>query len=146
MIETPIFNHSIRISAAYIDEMGQVNNTVYLQWVQDAVVKYWKQVSPPHVRADCFGVALQHEITYRMPHFLGDTVAALVTATGTRGSRASFTTVIKRGDEVAAEVPQFVVLCGRINSETASDREDIARVFLPQHRAEAVLEGNRHSV
>ena len=81
MTKIPTFDHPIAISATDIDHMGHVNNTVYLQWVQDAVVQYWQQVSPPGVQDGILWVALQHQITYRMPLFLGDTVSALVTAT-----------------------------------------------------------------
>jgi acyl-CoA thioester hydrolase len=52
--------------------------------------------------------ALKHEIIYRMPLFLGDKVTALVKATGTRQSRPSSTTVIKRGDDLTAEVHSCV--------------------------------------
>jgi acyl-CoA thioester hydrolase len=131
MTKIPTFDHPITISETDIDHMGHVNNTVYLQWVQDAVVQYWLQVSPPGVQDGILWVALQHQITYRMPLFLGDTVAALVTATGTRGSRASFTTVIKRGGDVAAEI-QSSWCC--VDASTRRPRriaDEIARIFLP---------------
>ena len=41
-----MFRHSIGIAPADIDHMGHVNNSVYLRWVQDAVVHYWERVAP----------------------------------------------------------------------------------------------------
>ncbi|WP_155414867.1 acyl-CoA thioesterase [Neorhizobium galegae] len=131
MIKSPTFDHPIVISAADIDEMGHVNNTVYLQWVQDAVVQYWEHVSPPDVRSRLLWVALQHQVIYRRPLFLGDRVAALVTATGTRGSRASFTTMFKRGDDIAAEVRSSWCCVDASTRRPRRIADDIARVFLP---------------
>jgi len=131
MTRIPTFDHPILISAADIDDMGHVNNTVYLQWVQDAVVQYWQQVSPPAVRRGLLWVALQHNIIYRMPLFLGDKVAALVTATGTRGSRASFTTLFKRGDDLAVEVLSSWCCVDASTRRPRRIAEDIARIFLP---------------
>jgi acyl-CoA thioesterase FadM len=47
--------------------MGHVNNSVYLKWVQDAVVDYWQRVAPAEAVARHLWVALKHEITYRKP-------------------------------------------------------------------------------
>ncbi|MDA3858187.1 MAG: acyl-CoA thioesterase, partial [Roseovarius sp.] len=87
--EIPTFEHRIAITTHDIDDMGHVNNAVYLRWVQEAVVRYWQHISPIDAQEDLLWVALKHEIVYRMPIFLDDEVDALVTATGTRGSRAS---------------------------------------------------------
>ena len=60
--------------------MGHVNNSVYLKWVQDAVIDYWQSVAPPDAVARHLWVALQHEISYRKPTFLQDNVVAAVIA------------------------------------------------------------------
>ncbi|MFN7092288.1 MAG: acyl-CoA thioesterase [Allorhizobium sp.] len=101
---SPIFQYHPRIVSDDIDEMAHVNNAVYLRWVQETVVAYWKSVAPTEAVAQYLWVALKHEITYRLPIFLQDEIHALATATGMRGSRASFTTLIKRGEEVVAEI------------------------------------------
>lgn len=131
MIKIPTFDHPIVITAADIDEMGHVNNSVYLRWVQDAVVQYWQQVSPPSVRAGLLWVALQHNLIYRTPLYLGDNVAALVTATGTRGSRASFTTMFKRGEDIAAEVRSSWCCVDASTRRPRRIAADITRVYLP---------------
>ena len=99
-----MFRHAIAIGPADIDHMGHVNNAVYLTWVQDAVVQYWEKVAPAEAVARHLWVALKHEITYRKPTFLHDIVVADVLADQVRGARAFFTTVLKRGEEVLAEV------------------------------------------
>ena len=102
--EPAAFRHPISIAQADIDHMGHVNNSVYLQWVQDAVVQYWETVAPAEAVARHLWVALKHEITYRKPTFLTDQVFADVVADRLEGARAFFSTLIRRGEDVVAEV------------------------------------------
>ena len=99
-----MFRHPIGIAPADIDHMGHVNNSVYLRWVQEAVTRYWEKVAPAEAVATHLWVALKHEITYRKPAFLSDAVVADVIAEQMQGARAFFSTVIRRGEEVIAEV------------------------------------------
>ena len=96
--------HEIAIEPDDIDFMGHVNNAVYLNWVQDAVVAYWNKVAPAEDVARHLWVALKHEITYRRPAFLDDDIVATVVAERVEGARALFRTFIKRGEDVLAEV------------------------------------------
>lgn len=60
----------------HIDVMGHVNNTVWLQWVQDIAIAHWEQVADPaHVAAYVWVVA-RHEIDYRGNISEGDSVTA----------------------------------------------------------------------
>ena len=75
-----MYRHPVAILPADIDHMGHVNNSVYLKWVQEAVVDYWSSVAPPGAVAQHLWVALKHEITYLRPTFLTDNVVAEVIA------------------------------------------------------------------
>ena len=81
------FAFPIKVAPEDIDFMGHVNNARYLNWVQDAVLAHWNKLAPAEEVASKAWVALKHEITYRKPAFLEDD-----------------STVIKRGEEVLAEV------------------------------------------
>ncbi|WP_426254642.1 acyl-CoA thioesterase [Sphingomonas sp. DC2300-3] len=94
----------VPIDPADIDFMGHVNNASYLKWVQDAVVSHWQKLAPADAVATHLWVALKHEITYRKPTFLGDDVIATVLLEKVQGARAFYDTVIRRGEEVVAEV------------------------------------------
>ncbi|MCP3733598.1 acyl-CoA thioesterase [Sphingomonas sp. RP10(2022)] len=94
----------IGIDPADIDFMGHVNNASYLKWVQDAVVSHWQKLAPAEAVATHLWVALKHEITYRKPTFLGDDVIATVLLEKVQGARAFYETVIRRGEDVLAEV------------------------------------------
>jgi len=96
--------HPLAVAPGDIDHMGHVNNAVYLTWVQDAVVAYWERVAPADAVSRHLWVALRHQITYRRPAFLDDTIVATVIAERVEGVRAYFSTLIRRGEEVLAEV------------------------------------------
>lgn len=95
---------AIPIDPADIDFMGHVNNASYLRWVQDAVVDHWRSLAPPEAIAQHLWVALKHEITYRRPTYLGDDVIATVVLEKVQGARAFYETIIRRGEDVLAEV------------------------------------------
>jgi acyl-CoA thioester hydrolase len=99
-----MFRHPVAIQPADIDHMGHVNNAVYLKWVQEAVIDYWRSVAPPDAVAGHLWVALKHEITYLKPTFLQDNVVAEVIAERMEGARAMFTTIVRRGEEVLSEI------------------------------------------
>ena len=98
------FRYAIEVAPGDIDFMGHVNNASYLAWVQDAVVGHWRSLAPPDAVAGHLWVALKHEITYRRPTFLGDEVTATVLLEKVQGARAFYETVIRRGEDVLAEV------------------------------------------
>ncbi len=97
-------DHPIRIAPGDIDFMGHVNNAHYLTWVQEAVTAHWRHLAPAEAVARHLWVALKHEITYRKPAFLDDQVVATVILEKVHGARAFYETLIKRGEEVLAEV------------------------------------------
>lgn len=94
----------IGVDPTDIDFMGHVNNASYLKWVQDAVIDHWRALAPAEAVAQHLWVALKHEITYLKPTFLGDDVVATVLLEKVQGARAFYETVIRRGEDVLAEV------------------------------------------
>ena len=127
---TQAFHHPIGIAPDDIDHMGHVNNSVYLKWVQEAVIRYWEKVAPPEAVARHLWIALSHEIKYRRPTFLEDLVVADVIADKVDGARALFTTVIKRGEEVLAEVKSTWCCLDATSRKPARLARDIAQRFL----------------
>jgi len=98
------YEYRVGIEPADIDFMGHVNNASYLKWVQAAVISHWQRLAPAEAVAGHQWVALRHEIVYRRPAFLNDDVVATVLLEKIQGARAFYQTIIKRGEEVLAEV------------------------------------------
>ena len=127
-----MFRHQIAIEPADIDEMGHVNNAVYLKWVQEAVVDYWSSVAPPSAVAAHLWVALKHEIIYLKPTFLQDHVVAEVIAEKIEGARAFFRTVLRRGDEVLSEISSCWCCLDAATRRPARLAREVAGRFLSQ--------------
>ena len=109
------FSRPITVNPEDIDFMGHVNNARYLGWVQDTVLAHWQKLAPAEEVASKAWVALKHEITYRRPAFLHDAVIAETVLEKIAGARSFYNTVIRRGEEVLAEV-QSMWCC--LDSET----------------------------
>jgi acyl-CoA thioester hydrolase len=126
-----MFRHTVAIDPADIDEMGHVNNAVYLKWVQEAVIDYWRSVAPSEAVAQHLWVALKHEITYRRPTFLQDTVVAEVIAEKVQGARAFFRTVLKRGEDVLSEIQSSWCCLDAATMRPARLAREVVARFLP---------------
>ncbi len=132
------FDVPIGVDPADIDFMGHVNNASYLKWVQEAVVSHWQKLAPADAVATHLWVALKHEITYRKPTFLGDDVIATVLLEKVQGARAFYDTVIRRGEEVLAEVKSsWCCLDAETLKPARLAREVIDRFFQPPDQAKA---------
>ncbi len=125
------FSHSIAIEPADIDHMGHVNNAVYLRWVQDAVIGYWRSAAPAEAVTRHLWVALKHEITYLRPTLLQDVVVAEVIAEKMEGARAFFHTVVRRGDEVLSEISSCWCCLDATTKRPSRLARDVVRCFLP---------------
>jgi acyl-CoA thioester hydrolase len=124
----------INIDHSDIDFMGHVNNSRYLSWVQEAVLGHWEKLAPAHAVARYLWIALKHEIVYRKPTFLNDDVAALVVLEKFQGARAFYETIIKRGDEVLAEVKSIWCCVDAQTLKPTRLAADIVAHFLPAAR------------
>ena len=121
----------IKIVPDDIDFMGHVNNARYLGWVQDAVLSHWHKFAPVEAVAAHGWVALRHEITYRKPAFLDDEVIAKVLLERIQGARAFYETVVKRGEEVLAEIKSSWCFIDMETLRPARIGEEIAAFFFP---------------
>jgi acyl-CoA thioester hydrolase len=70
------FSQSFTAQPGHIDVMGHVNNTVWLQWVQDIATAHWQATALPAHQAAYAWVVTRHEIDYRGNIAAGDTVDA----------------------------------------------------------------------
>jgi acyl-CoA thioester hydrolase len=49
----------------HIDELGHVNNSVWVQWIQEIATAHWEAAAAPEHREQFFWVVTRHEIDYR---------------------------------------------------------------------------------
>ena len=70
----PIFEHRITARAEHIDELGHVNNAVWVQWIQEVALAHWYSVADPGHQDDYIWVVVRHEIDYLRAVTEGETV------------------------------------------------------------------------
>ena len=81
------FEIARRVEPGDIDELGHVNNIVYLRWVQEAAIAHWRALATPEQQAALVWVVVRHEIDYLRPAMPGDGLK-LRTWVGTAVGRA----------------------------------------------------------
>ena len=106
MIRTPppahAFTLSLTAQPSDIDELGHVNNAVWVQWIQLAATSHWAARATVHERSNYVWVVVRHEIDYLRPLTAGQTVTAHTWVGETaRGARFDRYVHFKKADGVA---------------------------------------------
>lgn len=70
------FTLSIAPTAEDIDELGHVNNAVWVRWIQDVATAHWNAVAAPEHVAQWVWVVVRHEIDYLGNVGAGEAVTA----------------------------------------------------------------------
>lgn len=71
-----IFTRPLIIKSGDIDELGHVNNIVYLRWAQEMATAHWLARAPAQIVAGYVWVVRRHEAEYRHALALGDQIEA----------------------------------------------------------------------
>ena len=72
----PVFTREIVATESDTDELGHVNNAVWVQWIQDVAVAHWHSLADPAHHAAFIWVVVRHEIDYLRAVLPGETVTA----------------------------------------------------------------------
>jgi acyl-CoA thioester hydrolase len=64
------FQITIAVHPSDIDELGHVNNVVYVRWIQEVAAAHWSSAASPEIRDKYAWVVLRHEIDYKNPAFI----------------------------------------------------------------------------
>jgi acyl-CoA thioester hydrolase len=76
MAQRPVFEMRFTAAPEHIDELGHVNNAVWVQWIQQVAVAHWDSIADPAHRESYFWVVVRHEIDYLRAAHDGDVVTA----------------------------------------------------------------------
>jgi len=96
---TERFELAITVDAEDIDELGHVNNVVYVRWVQEVAVAHWRAAATSLQQGAVAWVVVRHEIDYKHPARPGDQITAR-TWVGTADARTfeRHTEILRGGD------------------------------------------------
>ena len=81
------FRHQLKVQDSDIDELGHVNNVVYLRWVQEVAAAHWEHAAPDAMKKQYVWVVLRHEIDYLRPAFSGDEIVGYTWIGEHKGAR-----------------------------------------------------------
>jgi len=87
------------VLAGDIDDLGHVNNLVYLRWVQQVATAHWRAAARPEDQAGTVWVVVRHEIDYLKPALPGDEVEATTWVERWRGATSERHTELRRAGE-----------------------------------------------
>ena len=82
------FQHSLKVASHHIDNLNHVNNTVYLQWVQDVAYSHWDELATKSIKESYVWMVLRHEIDYVSQAFLNDVITVYTWIDKTEGVKS----------------------------------------------------------
>lgn len=126
------FAHTFIATPADIDELGHVNNAVWVRWIQELAVAHWEAVAPAEQQAAYVWVVTRHEIDYRGNVSVGETVTGETwVPEPPKGARFDRHVRFTGSDgRVKVEAVTTWALLDRVTGRLLRVRPDIAAPFL----------------
>ncbi len=81
------FAIAVTAAAGDIDELGHVNNAVYLRWIQAVATAHWQAKARREDVARFVWVVTRHEIDYLRPTIAGETLTVTTWVGTPKGAR-----------------------------------------------------------
>ncbi len=131
------FKRSITSTPADIDELGHVNNTVWVRWIQDIATAHWDAVASSNQIARWIWVVIRHEIDYLGNVGPGETVAARTwISDAPKGARFDRNVEFTNGaGKLMVRAKTTWAIVDRASGRIARVPKDVAAPFLPGEKA-----------
>ncbi len=115
----------------HIDELGHVNNAVWVTWIQDVATAHWQAAARADDVAAYYWVVLRHEIDYRGNIAVGESVTATTFIPDPpRGARFDRCIEFRdAGGKVIVSARSTWAMIERASGRVARVRPDIAAPF-----------------
>jgi len=125
------FQLNINPKSTDFDELGHINNVVYLQWVQDVAEAHWKNISGMDDDQINLWVALRHEIDYKKEIKPNEKVVAETWVASMEGVKSERMTRIFNPDnnQTKAEARTFWCLLDAKTKRPKRIPEDMKRLY-----------------
>jgi acyl-CoA thioester hydrolase len=63
-----------QVTKEHLDDLNHVNNVQYLYWAQEIAKAHWQKIKPLISKPSAVWMVRNHEVTYKLGAFLGDTI------------------------------------------------------------------------
>jgi len=94
-----LFETAFHVTSEDIDDLGHVNNLVYVRWVQEVAKAHWRSAARPEDQAALAWVVVRHEIDYLRPAVEGDDITARTWVESWKGATSDRHTEIERASD-----------------------------------------------
>jgi acyl-CoA thioester hydrolase len=89
-VTSPTFELGFTAAPEHIDQLGHVNNAVWVQWMEQVAVAHWEAVADPAYKEAYFWVVVRHEVDYLRSALEGDRISARTWVdTAPKGARST---------------------------------------------------------
>jgi acyl-CoA thioester hydrolase len=75
-VTRPVFEMTFTAAPEHIDELGHVNNAVWVRWMEQVAVAHWRSVADAEHQDAYFWVVVRHEIDYLRAVLEGERITA----------------------------------------------------------------------
>jgi acyl-CoA thioester hydrolase len=127
--------HSLTFTALsdHIDELGHVNNAVWVDWIQQLATAHWAAVASAEHQAAYIWVVTRHEIDYRGNIGVGESVTGETwIPSGPTGARFDRRAEFRAGDgKVLVSSSTTWAMIDRASGRLARVRDDVTAPFRP---------------
>lgn len=126
------FVYNIKVQKQDIDQLGHVNNVVYLKWVQEAATAHWNALATEQMKEENLWVVSRHEIDYLRSCFLHSRLKAETWVGNSEGARSERYVEIMDLDtgKTIAKVKTTWTLLDSKSLRPKRVEEDFIRLFL----------------
>lgn len=124
--------HKISVKPADIDQMGHVNNVVYVRWVQEIAESHWFEVAQKEFIEKYLWVVLRHEVDYIKPALPGDELIGETWIEALEGARSIRLVNIKREETLLAKARTTWVMLDSATGKPARVPKEMQNQFLEQ--------------
>lgn len=129
--ERPCFTMHRTATPGDIDDLGHVNNAVYVSWIQEVAIAHWRSLAPPAMQDATLWVIVRHEIDYRRPTHVGEAVTLTTWVGSPQGARFDrFVRISGSEGDVRVEARTFWALLDRASGRPVRVTPALARLFL----------------
>lgn len=127
------FQKSYTAGPQHIDELGHVNNAVWVEWIQDIATSHWAAVAPARLQEQYIWVVTRHEIDYRGNIGPGETVTGeTYLPDGPAGARFDRCVDFRSADGKALVSARTTwAMIDRASGRLARVRDDVLAPFRP---------------
>ncbi len=114
-----------------IDELGHVNNAVYVHWIQDAAISHWSAVASDALKNEFVWFCSRHEIDYKQQLYLEDEIEVRTWLGCAKGARFDRYVDIRLrdSDKVAVLAKTTWILVSRELKRPIRIKSDILSAF-----------------